>query len=130
MKRENGKTKKILIIEDEDSLQTALAEFLVLEKFEVFQAFDGEKGIEMAIKEKPDLILLDIVLPKKDGYEVLAEIKKNKETLGIPIIILTNLESPEDVDKAFSLGVRNYLIKSNYTLENIAVKIKEMLAKA
>jgi DNA-binding response OmpR family regulator len=121
------KKYKILIIEDESSLQTSLKEFLSLENFETVSAFNGEEGIELAAKENPDLILLDIILPKKNGFEVLEEIKKNKETEKIPVILLTNLESTEDVNRAFEMGVTTYLIKSSYTLEDIVKKIKETL---
>lgn len=120
---------KILIIEDEHSLQQSLTEFLSMEKFEVASAFDGEKGIELATKEKPDLILLDVILPKKNGYEVLEALKKDKKTKNIPIILLTNLESSEDVEKAFAMGVKTYLIKSNYSLADIVEKIRETLKR-
>lgn len=119
--------KKILIIEDESTLQKALSEFLTEEGFEVFSALDGEMGTEMAKKEKPDLVLLDIILPKKDGYEVLDELKGNDETKMIPVILLTNLESAEDIDRAFEKGAKTYLVKSNYKLEEVVGKIKETL---
>lgn len=120
-------TKKILVIEDEDTLQRALLEFLESEGFKAVSATDGEMGVEMVKKEKPDLVLLDIILPKKDGYKVLAEIKKDPETKKIPVILLTNLESPEDVQRAFELGATTYLVKSNYKLEDVVNRIKEML---
>ncbi|PIR73885.1 MAG: response regulator [Candidatus Moranbacteria bacterium CG10_big_fil_rev_8_21_14_0_10_35_21] len=120
-------SKKILVIEDEIYLQNTLSEFLENEKFVVAKALDGEKGLEMAKSEKPDLILLDIVLPKKNGYEVLDEIKKDEKTKNIPVILLTNLESPEDIEKAFEKGASTYLVKSNYKLEDIVEKIKETL---
>lgn len=119
--------KKILIIEDEATLQKALSEFLSLEGFEVLNALDGEIGIQKAKAEIPDMILLDIILPKKDGYEVIEDLKREEKTKNIPIILLSNLGSSEDVEKAFSLGVTNYLVKADYKLEDIAKKIKEML---
>ena len=121
------KKKKILIIEDETTLQRSLVEFLSTEGFEVISASDGEKGLELAKSEKPDLVILDIILPKKDGYEVLTELKGDGNTQSIPVILLTNLESPEDIDKAFEKGASTYLVKSNYKLEEIAKKIKETL---
>lgn len=121
------KKYKILIIEDESSLQASLKEFLSLENFETASAFNGEEGVELAIKECPDLILLDIILPKKNGFEVLEEIKKNEKTKKIPVILLTNLESPDDVTKAFEMGVTTYLVKSSYSLEDIVKKIKETI---
>jgi DNA-binding response OmpR family regulator len=119
--------KKILIIEDEATLQKSLTEFLAAENFEIASAFDGESGVEMAKNGQPDLILLDIVLPKKDGYEVLDDLRGDEATQGIPIILLTNLESAENIEKAFEKGIKTYLIKSDYKLEDISRKIKETL---
>jgi len=119
--------KKILIIEDEETLQKALSQYLEEENFEVFSAMDGEKGLEMVKKEKPDLILLDIILPKKDGFQVLEEIKQNEVTKNIPVILLTNLESIDDIQKAFDKGATTYLVKSEYKLEDIVKKINETL---
>jgi CheY-like chemotaxis protein len=118
---------KILVIEDEASLLKSLTEFLTDEKFEVASASDGEMGLTLAKKEKPDLILLDLILPKKDGYEVLEELKQDENLKKIPVILLTNLENPEDIEKAFEKGVSTYLVKSNYKLEDIVKKIKETL---
>ncbi|HLN19385.1 MAG TPA: response regulator [Patescibacteria group bacterium] len=119
--------KRILVIEDEVSLNQALVEFLSSETFEVFSAHDGEEGIRMTKSKKPDLVLLDIILPKKDGYEVLEELKANEETKNIPVILLTNLESAQDVQKAFDKGATTYLVKSSYKMEDIEKKIKETL---
>ncbi|MFZ2975774.1 MAG: response regulator [Candidatus Moraniibacteriota bacterium] len=119
--------KKILIIEDEETLQRALTQYLEEENFEVFGAMDGEKGIEMVKKEKPDLVLLDIILPKKDGFKVLEEIKQDETTKNIPVILLTNLESIDDIQKAFDKGATTYLVKSEYKLEDVVKKINETL---
>jgi two-component system alkaline phosphatase synthesis response regulator PhoP len=119
--------KKILIVEDESVLQDALREFLLAENFAVVVASDGEMALKLAKSEKPDLILLDIILPKKNGFDVLSELKDDSVMKKIPIMLLTNLESADDVDKAFSLGVSTYLVKANYKLEEIVEKIKEML---
>lgn len=119
--------KKILIIEDEVSLQNSIKDFLLMENFEVVVASDGETGANLVKSEKPDLVLLDVILPKKDGFGVLEDIKADEETKKIPVILLTNLESAEDVDKAFSFGVTAYLVKANYRLEEIVAKIKDIL---
>lgn len=119
--------KKILVIEDEATLQKALTEYLTEEKFEVVGALDGEEGVEKAETEMPDLILLDIILPKMDGFKVLEEIKSNEKTKKIPVILLTNLESAEDIQKAFEKGATTYLVKSDYKLEDVVSKIKETL---
>ncbi len=119
--------KKILIIEDEATLRKTMAEYLAAEKFKALEAADGNAGLALAKKEIPDLILLDIILPKKNGYEVLEELKKDEQTKKIPVILLTNLESPEDIEKAFAKGASTYLVKSDYRLDDIVKKIKETL---
>lgn len=118
---------KLLIIEDDVVLQEALRDFLVAEGFDVACAVDGEIGVNMAFAEKPDLILLDIVLPKKDGYQVLQEVKANAQTKHVPIVLLTNLGSISDVEKALELGATTYLVKADYKLEEVTAKIKEIL---
>jgi DNA-binding response OmpR family regulator len=123
----NGEKKKILVVEDEVTLNHALFEFLEADGFEVVTASDGEAGLKMAQEEIPDLILLDIVLPKKDGYQVLDELQKDKGTKNIPVILLTNLESYENVQMAFEKGAKTYLVKADYKLEDVSKKIKELL---
>lgn len=117
----------MLIVEDEIVLNKALQDFLTAEDFGVSVALDGEEGIRKAIDEVPDLILLDIVLPKKDGYEVIKELKENDKTKNIPIVLLTNLGSISDVEKALELGATTYLVKADYKLEEVAKKIKSIL---
>ncbi|HLM83775.1 MAG TPA: response regulator [Candidatus Bathyarchaeia archaeon] len=121
--------KKILIVEDDRALQSALAEFLLQEGCETINAFDGEEGLQKTEAEKPDLILLDLILPKKDGFEVLAEIMKgpNKD---IPVLILTNLEDLDNVQKALDLGAKTFMIKSDLSLRDIVEKVKENLPNA
>jgi len=119
--------KKILFIEDEPTLQKAINKFLENKGYETTSATDGELGIKMAKKILPDLILLDIILPKMNGFEVLKELKKDESTKNIPIIVLTNLEGSADVEKAISLGAKDYLVKANYELSEIAEKISKTL---
>ena len=119
--------KTILFIEDEAALQKTLGETLRSEGFQVISALDGEQGLRMAEEEKPDLILLDLVLPKMNGFEVLKRLKQEKETKGIPVIVLTNLEQAKDVDKVIELGGTTYLIKSDYSLEDLTTKIKQII---
>jgi DNA-binding response OmpR family regulator len=119
--------KRLLVVEDDTILQRALQDFLTSEGFEIFVASDGEVGISTAKEKIPDLVLLDIILPKKDGYEVLAALKNDEKTKNIPIILLTNLGSLNDVEKAIELGATTYLVKSDYKLEEVAKKIKETL---
>lgn len=118
--------KKILIVEDDRALQNALVEILAQEGYETTSAFDGQEGIDKAVREKPDLILLDIILPKKDGYEVLAEIKKSPQK-NTPVLILTNLEEIDNVQKALDLGATTFMVKSDFSLKDVVEKIKENL---
>lgn len=119
--------KTILVVEDEANLHQALLEFLTSEGFNTLSAMDGEKALELAQAKKPDLVLLDIILPKKDGFEVMDILKKDSQTKNIPIILLTNMESAEDIQKAFEKGATTYLVKSSYKLEEIINKVKETL---
>ena len=119
--------KKILFIEDESALQRALTHVLGDEGYETFSAMDGESGIALAHKELPDLILLDLIIPKKDGFTVLDELKTDTATKDIPIIVLTNLEGNADIERALMLGATTYMVKTNYKLEEVVEKIKNIL---
>lgn len=116
-----------MIIEDDVILREVLSDFLVKEGFTVVTASNGEEGVNQAKKKKPDLIILDIILPKKDGFEVIKDLKKDEKTEKIFIVLLTNLESLNDIEKALNLGATTYLIKSDYSLEEVVKKIKDIL---
>ena len=116
--------KKILFVEDEQALQRTISEALHREGFEVLNAIDGDSGARLAKTEKPDMILLDLILPRRSGFDVLKELKETEETKDIPVIVLTNLESPADVDRAIELGATTYLVKANYDLSDIVKKVK------
>ncbi|MEK7559962.1 MAG: response regulator [Patescibacteria group bacterium] len=118
--------KKILFIEDEESLQKTMRDSLERSGYSMVSAMDGENGILLAKNENPDLILLDLILPKKDGFEVLKALKSDSRTDGIPVIVLTNLEGSGDIEKVLSLGARTYLVKSNYSLDDVLSKIKNI----
>ncbi len=121
--------KKILFIEDEPTLQKTFGEILKPEGYEVIPALDGEMGLRLAKNKKPDLILLDLILPKVNGFEVLKKLKAEVETKDIPVIVLTNLEGIGDIDKAIELGATTYLIKADYSLEEVVEKIKKALGE-
>ena len=127
MSSQNENKKKILIIEDESILQKALRNILEEQSYEVVSALNGEAGLNMAISQIPDLVILDLILPKKEGFEVLEELKKNSKTKKIPVIILTNIEKIEDMEKAFKLGATAYLIKTQYKLEELLKKVNGIL---
>lgn len=119
--------KKILFVEDEIDIQKTLGEALRRKDYDVKAAMDGEIGLKLAKSENPDLILLDIILPKKNGLEVLEDLRKNERTKNIPVIILTNLENVGEVEKAIELGATTYLIKANYSLDEIIEKVRKAL---
>ena len=119
--------KTILFIEDESALQKTFGDILSQEGYEVIPALDGETGLKLAKTKSPDLILLDLILPKLHGFEVLKELKKDPETKDIPIIVLTNLEGMGDVEKALELGATTYLVKVQYSLEEVVEKVKKTL---
>jgi len=121
--------KTILFIEDESVLQKTFGEVLKQEGYEMISALDGKSGLRLAKNKRPDLILLDLILPEMHGFEVLKGLKEDKETEGIPVIVLTNLEKIEDIDKALELGATTYLVKAQYSLEEVVEKIKKALEK-
>ena len=120
---------KIVLVEDDEILSKVLYIELGDSGFEVMQAFDGEAGLELVRSQKPDLVLLDLILPKKHGFEVLAELKKSPDTSGIPILILTMLGSDEDIKKGLQLGADDYIVKSQHAVAEIVEKVKSFLAK-
>jgi len=120
---------KILIVEDDNFLSQMYATKLKLEGFEVVAAFDGEKALRLAKKELPDLILLDLLLPKKSGFDVLAELKKDSTVDKIPVIVLSNLGQKSDIDRCFESGAADYLIKAHFIPSEVIAKIKKVLEK-
>ncbi len=121
------KKYKILLIEDEPGQVLAISSALSSAGYEIVSADDGKEGLAKAKTENPDLILLDIVLPKMDGVAVLKELKKNPQTKEIPVIILTNLATGETMRETMEAGSSDYLVKTDYTLEELVGKIKQVL---
>lgn len=119
--------KNVLIIEDDEFLRGLINKKLTAEGFTMISAIDGEEGIKKAKEEKPDLILLDLVLPNVDGFEVLSKIKADPVSSLIPVIILSNLSQKEDIDKGAKLGAVDYIIKAQFTPEEIVDKVKAIL---
>ena len=119
--------KKVLIIEDDEFLRGLIQKKLVSEGFEAISAADGEDGVKKAKENKPDLILLDLMLPNMDGYEVLGKVKNDSSISSTPVIILSNLAQPEDIQKGVKLGAADYVIKAQSTPEEIVEKVKTIL---
>jgi len=119
--------KTILIVEDDKFLRELIAQKLIKEKYEIMEAIDGEEGIKKIREESPDLILLDLILPGIDGFEVLSQMQKSPETAKIPVIVLSNLGQKEDVERGLKLGAKDYLIKAHFTPGEIIEKIRNIL---
>jgi DNA-binding response OmpR family regulator len=119
--------KKILIVEDDQFISEMYLAKLKSEGFETILAMDGQEGIDKTKEIKPDLVLLDIVLPKKDGFEVLNAIKEDPETKNIKVALWTNLGQPEDIQKGLESNADAYLIKAHSTPSQIVAKVKEIL---
>ena len=118
---------KILIIEDDPFLLNMYATKFELENFKVLVAEDGEKGLKMAGQEMPEIILLDIILPKMNGFEVLKGLKKEKKLSDIPVILLTNLSQKNEIEEGLALGAKDYLIKAHFMPSEVVDKIKAVL---
>lgn len=118
---------KILLVEDDSFLLSMYATKFELENFEVVTAEDGEKGVRVALKEVPDIILLDVLLPKMNGFEVLKNLKANGATSNIPVILLTNLSQKDEVDRGIAMGAEDYLIKAHFMPSEVVDKIKKIL---
>lgn len=114
----------VLFIDDDSFLRKVYQAELHDKGFDVALAVDGEDGLRKIVETKPDCIILDLIMPKKNGFEVLADIKRSEGLRGIPVIILSNLAQSDDQKKAFDLGAVEYLVKDNTTLDIIAEKIE------
>lgn len=121
--------QKVLIVEDDAFLAEIYRTKLSHEGFEVTVAKDGEAGLVQARKVMPHIILLDILMPKKDGFEVLKELKADASTKRIPVIMLTNLGQKEDVDRGLELGADDYLIKAHFLPSETVSKVRQVLAR-
>ena len=119
--------KIILIIEDDKFLRELIAKKLIKEGYEISEAVDGEEGMKKVKEEKPDLVLLDLILPGIDGFEVLSRMREESALASIPVIILSNLGQREDVEKGLKMGAVDYLIKAHFTPGEIIEKIKNAL---
>jgi DNA-binding response OmpR family regulator len=121
--------KKILYIEDEQALQKTFGDALGKAGYEVISALDGALGFELAKAEKPDLIVLDFILPKMTGFDVLKQLRIEEATKEIPVIIFTNLEGVENIEKALEYGATTYLVKSHYSIREVLEKIRETIGE-
>ena len=119
----------ILIVEDDAALREALQTTLEAEKFSVSTATDGEDGLKKIAGKKPDLILLDIAMPKMDGITMMEKLRENKSHGEIPIIFLTNLSDVETISKVVRQGMFDYLVKSEWDIDELVNLVKKRLSK-
>ena len=118
---------KILVIEDDKYLRDVLVEKLRKEEFETHEAIDGEAGLAMTKEVKPDLVVLDIILPLMNGFEYLEQKGKDAAIVKIPVIILSNLGQREDVERGLKLGAKDYAVKAHFTPNDLIAKIRKIL---
>ncbi len=121
-------TAHILLIESDEFLGSIYEKNLLMEGFKVSRAVNGERGIKIAESKSPDLILLAVLLPKINGFEILEDLKKDKATKKIPVVMLTKLGSREDVQKGQNLGAADYLIKGHFRPSELVDKVKRILS--
>jgi len=120
---------KIALVEDDEILSKVIFEELQEAEFEVQRAADGEAGVKLVQSMKPDLVMLDLLMPKKNGFDVLEELKKSPATSAIPVIILTMLGRDDDVKKGLQLGANDYIVKSQHAVGEIVDKVKKFFEK-
>jgi DNA-binding response OmpR family regulator len=125
MVEENNKT--VLVVEDDTILSRAIYLQLKSAGFTITTAEDGVTGLEVMQKVKPDLVILDLLLPKIDGFEVLRIMRSNSELKDIPVLVFSNLSSDEDKEKAKSLGAQSYRVKADVKMEDLTKQVKKML---
>ena len=122
-----GKSKKVLVIEDDELVSRVYGIKLQQEGLEVIMAKDGEEGLQRTMSDKPDLVLLDLMLPNKDGFWYLEEMSKKPELKQVPVIVLSNLGQKVDMDKATELGAKDYFVKADSSIGGIVDKVKSYL---
>ena len=119
--------KKVLLVEDDKTISLMYKIKIEIGGFEVLTADNGADGLSLAKKQKPDIIMLDVILPQLDGFSVLEELKKDASTKNIPVVMLTNLGTEEDKEKGEKLGATDYLVKASLTPAQVEEKIKQYL---
>jgi len=119
--------KKILLIEDDKFLRELMVKKLLTMEYDITSAVDGESGLSMIKEVKPDVVLLDLILPGMNGFEVLEKAKQDPETANIPVIILSNLGQKEDIERGQELGAVDFMIKAHFTPQEVVNKLKTIL---
>ncbi|OFZ15372.1 MAG: hypothetical protein A3D92_23545 [Bacteroidetes bacterium RIFCSPHIGHO2_02_FULL_44_7] len=127
----SAKTSKILVVEDESMMREIVTHKLLLNGFDVKEAFNGKQAVEVWTREKPDLVLLDLILPEMDGFKILEIIRgsQDQDIAKTAVIVLSNLWTNEDILRAQNLKIEGYLVKAYFTTEDILNKVKQVLAQ-
>lgn len=126
---EEGKKIKVVLVEDDEFLSRVLSFRLKDDGLDVVTVDNGAVAFDIIKKEKPNIVLLDLLLPQKDGFQILAELKQDATTKDIPVVILSNLGQQTDINKGLGLGAVDYLVKANFSIKDIVKKIKDLLSK-
>lgn len=126
---ENTTAKKILILEDEEIILELLSKKLLQQGYEVRTAKNGKEGMLMMEKEIPDLVLTDVIMPEKDGFEVISEMKQNEALKNVPVMIISNSGQPVEIDKAKEMGVLDWVIKTEFDPQEIINKVNNILCQ-
>lgn len=121
------KKHTLLLVEDDGFLASIFAQKFELEGFEVVYATNGEDGIRLAKKDTPDIILLDLLMPKMDGFEALEQLKKDEKLKAVPVLIMSNLGSREDIERCYELGASGYIIKAHSLPHETVHMVKKLL---
>jgi two-component system, OmpR family, alkaline phosphatase synthesis response regulator PhoP len=129
LKRMAQQTKKVLLAEDDKFISRAYQDGLARAGIQVIAAYDGKEALEKLRSEKPNMLLLDLIMPVKDGFEVLTEMNMDETLKKIPVIILSNLGQDSDMQKGAEMGVKKYLVKSDWSMKEVVKTVKLQLAK-
>jgi len=124
-----GTQLKVVLVEDDKFLQKILMTKFIKEGFDVRSASDAEEGLQLILTEAPNIVLLDLILPKMSGFDLLTELKTNPKTKGIPVVILSNLGQEEDIARARGLGAIDFLVKADISINEVVQKVKEIYVR-
>lgn len=124
-----GAKLRVVIVEDDKFLQKILVTKFTKEGFDVRAASEAEEGLRLIHAENPDIVLLDLILPKMTGFDLLTELKANGKTSKIPVVILSNLGQDEDITRAKSLGALDFLVKADISINEVVQKVKEIYVR-
>lgn len=126
----NNQGYTVLVVEDDEFLSRAMGDKLSREGFQVIKAFNGQEAVDALRQNKPDIMLLDLVMPVKNGFEVLEEVSQDEQLRQIPVIVLSNLGQDSDLQKAKALGATDFLVKSNFPIKSVLERIRFHLEKS